>query len=208
MMETNSSLSGNANSSYYVCLEQPYMTTSTIGVTTCVGITSEHPEAALRLLDLFYTDEFVINSILYGVEGRDYVKVTDQTIAFPEGVDSTNVSYDSNTTCGIIGSQFIQWGRNVDEELLLADREFMQTNIDNAVKSPAFGFSFDATNVRTQVSSVNNVITQYFNALTNGELDPSTMIDEFNTALEAAGLNDIIAEKQAQLDAWATAQQS
>ena len=208
MMETNSSLSGNANSSYYVCLEQPYMTTSTIGVTTCVGITSEHPEAALRLLDLFYTDEFVINSILYGVEGRDYVKVTDQTIAFPEGVDSTNVSYDSNTTCGIIGSQFIQWGRNVDEELLLADREFMQTNIDNAVKSPAFGFSFDATSVRTQVSSVNNVITQYFNALTNGELDPGTMIDEFNTALEAAGLNDIIAEKQAQLDAWVAAQQS
>ena len=208
MMETNSSLSGNANSSYYVCLEQPYMTTSTIGVTTCVGITSEHPEAALRMLDLFYTDEFVINSILYGVEGRDYVKVTDQTIAFPEGVDSTNVSYDSNTTCGIIGSQFIQWGRNVDEVLLLADREFMQTNIDNAVKSPAFGFSFDATSVRTQVSSVNNVITQYFNALTNGELDPSTMIDEFNTALEAAGLNDIIAEKQAQLDAWAAAQQS
>ena len=85
MMETNSSLSGNANSSYYVCLEQPYMTTSTIGVTTCVGITSEHPEAALRMLDLFYTDEFVINSILYGVEGRDYVKVTDQTIAFPKG---------------------------------------------------------------------------------------------------------------------------
>ena len=34
------------------------------------------------------------------------------------------------------------------------------------------------------------------------------MIDEFNTALEAAGLNDIIAEKQAQLDAWAIAQQS
>ena len=61
------------------------MTTSTIGVTTCVGITSEHPEAALRMLDLFYTDEFVINSILYGVEGRDYVKVTDQTIASPKG---------------------------------------------------------------------------------------------------------------------------
>ena len=81
-------------------------------------------------------------------------------------------------------------------------------HIDNAVKSRPFGFSFDATSVRTQVSSVNNVITQYFNALTNGELAPSTMIDEFNTALEAAGLNDIIAEKQAQLDAWAAAQQS
>ena len=34
------------------------------------------------------------------------------------------------------------------------------------------------------------------------------IVDEFNTALEAAGLNDIIAEKQAQLDAWAAAQQS
>ena len=151
------------------------------------------------MLDLFYTDEFVINSILYGVEGRDYVKVTDQTIAFPEGVDSTNVSYDSNTTCGIIGSQFIQWGRNVDEELAAGRPGVHADQHRQRRQVSGFGFSFDATSVRTQVSSVNNVITQYFNALTNGELDPSTMIDEFNTALEAAGLNDIIAEKQAQL---------
>lgn len=206
-LENNSSISGSSTPSYYHVLEQPYMTTSTIGVTTCVGITSEHPEAALRLLDLFYTDEFVINSILFGVEGRDYVKVTDNTIDFPEGVDSTNIAYDSYTTCGIIGSQFIQWGRQTSEDLLMADREFMQTNIDNAVKSPAFGFSFDATNVRTQVSSVNNVITQYFNALTNGELDPNTYIDEFVSALESAGINDVIAEKQSQLDAWAASQE-
>ena len=206
-LENNSSISGSSTPSYYHVLEQPYMTTSTIGVTTCVGITSEHPEAALRLLDLFYTDEFVINSILFGVEGRDYVKVTDNTIDFPEGVDSTNIAYDSYTTCGIIGSQFIQWGRQTSEDLLMADREFMQTNIDNAVKSPAFGFSFDATNVRTQVSSVNNVITQYFNALTNGELDPNTYIDEFVSALESAGINDVITEKQSQLDAWAASQE-
>src|SRR5699024_226616 len=123
-------------------------------------------------------------------------------ITYADGVDATTVAYDSITTCGILGSQFIQWGRDQDEEQLIADREFMQSNIENAVVSPAFGFVFDSSPVKTEVSSVSNVITQYFNALTNGELDPSVYIDEFNQKLKDAGLEAIIAEKQAQLDAW------
>lgn len=199
---SSNSLGGGSEPAYYQLIESPYLTSTSVSLNYVVGITSEHPEAALRFLDLTYTDEFVTNSILYGVEGRDYKKVTDQTITYADGVDATTVAYDSITTCGILGSQFIQWGRDQDEEQLIADREFMQSNIENAVVSPAFGFVFDSSPVKTEVSSVSNVITQYFNALTNGELDPSVYIDEFNQKLKDAGLEAIIAEKQAQLDAW------
>ena len=102
----------------------------------------------------------------------------------------------------MLGSQFIQWGRDQDVELLKADRDFMLNNIKNAVQSPAFGFVFDSSSVKTEVSAVGNVITQYFNALTNGELDPDIYIDEFNAKLKDAGVETIIAEKQKQLDAW------
>ncbi len=199
---SSNSLGGGSEPAYYHVIEAPYLTTTSVSLNYVVGITSKHPEAALRFLDLTYTDEFVCNSILYGVEGRDYKKVTDQTITFADGVDSTTVAYDSITTCGVLGSQFIQWGRDQDEEMLKMDREFMQSNIDNAVQSPAFGFVFDSSPVKTEVSSVSNVITQYFNALTNGELDPDVYIDEFNGKLKDAGLDAIIAEKQKQLDAW------
>lgn len=199
---SSNSLGGGSEPAYYQVIEKPYMTTSSVSLNYVVGITSKHPEAALRFLELTYTDEFVCNSILYGVEGRDYKKVTDDTITYADGVDPTTVAYDSITTCGILGSQFIQWGRDQDVELLKADRDFMLNNIKNAVQSPAFGFVFDSSSVKTEVSAVGNVITQYFNALTNGELDPDIYIDEFNAKLKDAGVETIIAEKQKQLDAW------
>ena len=46
---------------------------------------------------------------------------------------------------------------------------------------------------------MNNVISQYNNALRWGTMDPAE-IDTFNADLEAAGINEIVAEKQRQLD--------
>ena len=65
--------------------------------------------------------------------------------------------------------------------------------------SPAMGFSWDSSSVQNQVTSVNNVISEYNNALRWGTMDPSN-IDQLNADLEAAGINEIVAEKQRQLD--------
>ena len=46
---------------------------------------------------------------------------------------------------------------------------------------------------------MNNVISEYNNALRWGTMDPSN-IDQLNADLEAAGINEIVAEKQRQLD--------
>ena len=61
------------------------------------------------------------------------------------------------------------------------------------------GFSWDSSSVQNQVTSVNNVISQYNAALRWGTMDPAE-IDTFNAELEAAGINEIVAEKQRQLD--------
>lgn len=61
------------------------------------------------------------------------------------------------------------------------------------------GFSWDSSSVQNQVTAVNNVISQYNAALRWGAMDPSN-IDQFNADLEAAGINEIVAEKQRQLD--------
>ena len=53
--------------------------------------------------------------------------------------------------------------------------------------------------MQNQVTSVNNVISQYNAALRWGTMDPAE-IDTFNAELEAAGINEIVAEKQRQLD--------
>ena len=43
---------------------------------------------------------------------------------------------------------------------------------------------------------------QYDKALMYGDVDPASYLPEFQAALEAAGINDILADYQAQVDAW------
>ena len=46
---------------------------------------------------------------------------------------------------------------------------------------------------------------KYAVAITNGTLDVDENLPKFISEIKAAGIDEIIAEKQAQLDAWAKA---
>jgi putative aldouronate transport system substrate-binding protein len=89
------------------------------------------------------------------------------------------------------------------ESLDLADQ--MKAFNDKAIVSPALGFSFDSGRVLSQVSALTAIADQYRKSLETGSADLS-MLDEFNAKLKAAGLTDVIAEKQRQYDAWRAAQ--
>ena len=81
-------------------------------------------------------------------------------------------------------------------------REFNET----AIKSNAFGFTWDASMVRNQVTACTNVMQKYHQALMCGAVDPEETLPKFNQELKDAGIDDIIADKQAQYDAWRAAQ--
>ena len=53
-----------------------------------------------------------------------------------------------------------------------------------------------------QVTACSNVIAQYYLPLINGEVNIDEVLPVFQQALHDAGIDAIIAEKQAQLDAW------
>ena len=84
------------------------------------------------------------------------------------------------------------------------DWELEQNKI--AKTSPAMGFTFDSSSVKTQYTTVNNVIKQYMPGLNCGSLDPDTEIEKFVKALDDAGYQDILNAKQEQLDAWVAQQ--
>ena len=64
------------------------------------------------------------------------------------------------------------------------------------------GFSYDSTPVSTEIAALTNVKNQYLPGLACGSLNPETELPKFLQALEDAGLQKVIDEKQAQLDAW------
>lgn len=76
---------------------------------------------------------------------------------------------------------------------------------NNAEKSIASGFLFDATGVATELTAVQNVYNEYQQQLEYGFLNPDTGIPEMVNKMMNAGLQTIIDAKQAQLDEWLAA---
>lgn len=178
-----------------------FLDTSSINALTwMVASTSEAPEAALKFLNLTFTDPEITNLIIYGLKDRDYVLSADGFMSYPEGQDATTVPYTAQLSCGTLGNFFIMYpmaGTNV--ESLAWELEQNQS----AKTSVAMGFTFDNSAVKTEYTAVTNVIEQYLYGLVCGSVDPATEIPVFLERLADAGMGTIIAEKQAQLDAWA-----
>lgn len=181
-----------------------YLSTGDINALTwMVASTTDVPEAAMKFLDLTFCDDDVINLIIYGIEGRDYVVNEDGSVRYPDGEDSTTVPYTAQLSCGTLGNYFKMYSMQGTDP---ASLEWELDQNKNAKTSPAMGFTFDSSDLKIQYTAVKNVLSQYLPGLTCGSLDPDTEIDKFVQALNGAGYQEIIAAKQEQLDAWLAGQ--
>jgi len=77
--------------------------------------------------------------------------------------------------------------------------QFKQFN-EGVVISPGLGFVFDGDEVKSEVAAVVNVDKQYLIALESGSVDPDVVLPEYIKKLKIAGIDKIIAAKQAQFD--------
>ena len=165
----------------------------------------DNPEAAMKVLNELYTNPELSNLYMYGIEGVHY-KVLEEggasngqdIITWADGLDASTSNYAKSGTW-IMPNQFIGhvWEGSAPD-VWDQQREFN----DTAQKSAAFGFTYDSLSVTNEVTACTNVVSKYHKALLCGALDPATTLDQFNEELYAAGLQNIIDEKQSQLDAW------
>lgn len=174
-------------------------TTSINAVSWLISSNTDVPEAALKFLNLTYSNEDITNLLIYGIEGRDYILSEDGYMSYPEGEDSSTVPYTAQLSSGTLGNYFIMYSV---EGTSKESKVWEEAQNRDAIKSPAMGFTFDSDSVKTEYAAVNNLIQQYLPGLITGSVDPDTVIPEFIERLNAAGLDNIIAAKQAQLDAW------
>jgi putative aldouronate transport system substrate-binding protein len=202
--DTQISLNAGGTPMQQIETRKAFSTTDQVGaMKLSVPITSKNPERAVAFMTLLFTDSTIENLLNWGIEGKDYVvlKDTPTLIDYPAGVNINNVSYSLNFSWTLGNAQIMyQWKGN-DPDVNAKMTAFNKS----AVMSKAMGFSFDATNVQTQIASCTNVINQYQSSFEYGILDLNTGLPTFQKALKDAGLDDIIAEKQKQIDAWAHA---
>ena len=152
----------------------------------------------MRFMDMMYKDGRIINLLVFGIEGKHYVVVDEEAgiISYPEGVTAQTTTYSYGF--GLFGMQINNYvmGQSTKEE----DLAWNEIALKNKMKS--YGFCYDATAMTNQIIAVEAVIAEYTPALTTGSADLETTYAEFLSKLEANGINDIIADKQAQFDAW------
>ncbi len=169
----------------------------TTGSMQAISATSPNPDRAAMFLELFNTDAYLNNLINYGIEGTHYTKVSDDVIEQTDAASAYNPG-----TGWMFGNQFINYLLpNEDPEKWA---KFEKFNSDS-IGTQTLGFVFNAEPVKTEIAQCNNVWDQFVPALETGTVDPAEYVPMAIQAFKDAGVDKIIAEKQAQLDAWAAA---
>jgi putative aldouronate transport system substrate-binding protein len=164
----------------------------------CVPVTSSEPEAAVRFLNYLFQSPELCNILTWGIEGVNWVTNADGQATYPEGVTADNVGY--HTSDFLYGNQMLitPW-----EGSALDIREQQQTEMDNAERSKYMGFSVDNTGLENIIAACHDVCNHYHPTLDSGSSgDWEATLAEFNSKLEAAGMNELLAAYQEQLDAW------
>lgn len=184
-----------------VNLTPPYVTTNAVmtGIWT-VAQQSKDPARALMFLNLLYTDKDLVNLLIYGIEGQDYVKESDDIIDYPQGKSADTVGYNLEIEAFMMGDQRLLYiTKNQDQNKWGKLEEWAGSQI----KSKALGFTFDSEPVKNEVVALSNVTNQYRPGLETGTLNPDKELPNFLDKLKSAGMDKYMAEVQKQLTEWA-----
>ena len=180
--------------------EQYYVGMSYAAGLTSVSATSKHPEDALRVIELLYTDAEIQNMLVYGLEGEHYTKNADGTITT---LEYSSGQADGKSSYGMykfsIGNSGLTWiNQSFDQDFY--DWAFNDMP-ENAVVSKLIGFAPDTTEISTKLGQVNAIVKEYSSQLLNATApDWEATYAEFIDKLDAAGIDDVIAALQSQVD--------
>ncbi len=172
------------------------LTTSAITATNlAVGATSQNPERALAFINLLNTDPALLNLLCHGIEGTDY-EFVDKDNKVIKAIDGTYPGAFSF----LVGNVFNDY--YTDPTQVGSWEETAEIN-NNAPGSCILGFAFNAEPVSTEIAAMDAIVAAQLPAICCGEVeDVDAAIAAMNADLEAAGLSVVLAEMQAQLDAW------
>lgn len=167
----------------------------------CISATSENPERAMMALELINSDPYVATTLRFGMEGTHWTLNEDGTMNM-EG--TLNANGDNNYYW--YGAQF---GAVVNSKVPASSgsAQFMEKMAAaNAKGVPGnMGFIFDPTPVQNEVAACSAVIDEFDVNLRYGKIDESEIEGElqaFSDKLDASGIAKVVAEAQAQLDAY------
>ena len=159
-----------------------------------INVNSKDTDAAWELMQILYTDKDVCTLLADGIEGTHYTVNDDGTISF---VDDTHGGY-------------MPWRNGMGNVRILpptADEgvtywDDFSAYYNSAEALPYGGFIFDNSPVSTEGAALANVYAEYAFNLMSGAVNPDTVLPEFLSKMESAGIDAFVAEANSQLNAY------
>ena len=162
-----------------------------------VPFTSTEPEAAVKFLNLLYTNADVVNLFTWGIQDRDYTLNEDGTLEPTQTPAYTSQSWLHGNT--LLAYPTTANGPDYQEEA--------QKVIDSQNYSKYLGFICDTSSITNELTACNNAKQEFAYSLLAGSMpDYEQAYEEFMTRLENSGMDKILECYQTQLDEWVAQQ--
>ncbi|MDR0524819.1 MAG: ABC transporter substrate-binding protein [Spirochaetaceae bacterium] len=159
-----------------------------------VASTSKHPGETVAFINWIKSNQTNFDLWSFGIEGVNY-KLEGRSISYAGIPD--NKRYSPNV-----------WMWN-DISLARFSKNVPASNIEklrawdkNAKVTPYVGFNLNQASIKTEISQINAVITEYYNQLKDGSVSYDSVKAGYAQALRNAGLQRVIDECQKQLNAY------
>lgn len=169
-------------------------TIHTGGSMLAIPALSEYPVEAMKFINLLHTDKKVVNTCLYGVEGKHWQLEADGRVNLIDGA-----WYGAHPGPWVWGNTQIQYVTNKEDP---NKNRLLIEYANDAYPHPSLGFRFDKTPVEAEITALNAVTDKYWTPLIYGYIDPATELPKFIEELKAAGIDKVKEEVQRQYDAW------
>lgn len=164
-----------------------------------IPATSAHPQDAMKLLNLLFTDAKLVDLLAYGFPKSDYT-VVNGTITQP-----ANDKYLSGTSCWAWGNCWITPTWPYAANTLAAGPKFwseVKKWNDKAIPAPLESFSLNTQPISSQWSALSSAIATYDVPLYTGSQPLKTEVPKWLHAMDSAGLQSVVREAQKQLNAF------
>lgn len=168
-----------------------YSTISILGSVNAISANSKNIEEAIKYLELVNVDPVMRNMLAYGIENKHYTKTSEGTVEYINEAYKP-AAYSQATYFNMMAvspSPANQW-------------DIVKKQNEEAVISPILGFSFNETNVKTELKNCINIYNEYKAELLTGVSEPSVILKKLNADLYNAGLQIVIGEAQKQIDTF------
>ncbi|MFC3802015.1 ABC transporter substrate-binding protein [Cohnella sp. GCM10012308] len=184
--------------------EGNYQRRSPLANMMAINKNAKNPERALMFMDLMATDQSLYDMVLFGIEGKTYVKNGD-TFVYPEGMTAETSNYmDWQGQWGFWRDNLVRptQSRTADGWKAIADF----TNQPNSLVSGLTGFFPTTDAIKNEIAKRTALTTEAGKPLMYGIVkDADKALADYIEKQKKAGTDKIVAEIQKQADAFLAA---